>query len=180
MAEELVAGTIVDHPKFGKGVVANVSLTSYEVYFEIGGKYEFSKAYDELTVLSRPDQTEDRDDRFSIKEIEELITYVLDKYNALPARVLLGKKWQGGTLILQPPVGSLKPKDIPIEIFFHKIVMLRDRLRVLEQKINSSKVLTDEEKVDWQQYITAIYGSLTTFNILFEDRDDYFIGNTAK
>jgi len=79
-------------------------------------------------------------------------------------------------MLLQPANLSVKPKEIPIESFFHKIVMLRDRLRVLEQNINSHAVLTDEEKVNMQQYITRIYGSLTTFNILFADKDHYFVG----
>ena len=108
------------------------------------------------------------------------MTYILDKYGALNAVVELGEKWHGGTMLLQPANKELKPKEIPIEDFFHKIVMLRDRLRVLEQNINSHKVLTDEEKVDLQQYITRIYGSLTTFNILFADKEDYFVGMKSK
>lgn len=88
----------------------------------------------------------------------------------------LGDKWTGGKLILQPPSSSMATKEIPIELFFHKIVMLRDRLRVLEQNINAHKVLKDEEKIHLQQYITKIYGTLTTFNVLFKDKTDYFIG----
>ena len=73
----------------------------------------------------------------------------------------------------------LKPKEVPVTDFFHKIVMLRDRLRVLEQNINSSKSLSDEEKVNMQQYITRCYGSLTTFNVLFRDKEDWFVGEKS-
>ena len=81
-------------------------------------------------------------------------------------------------MILQPDDDSLKPKEIPIETFFHKIVMVRDRLRVMEQRINSSD-LNDEEKVNLQQYITRIYGSLTTFNVLFKHKEDSFVGEKS-
>ena len=91
--------------------------------------------------------------------------------------VKLGDKWIGGTMLLQPKDASLKPKEIPIDIFFHKIVMARDRLRVLEQNINSHKNLTDEEKINLQQYITRIYGSFTTFNVLFKNKEHWFIGD---
>ncbi|MFW5831303.1 MAG: hypothetical protein ACOCVA_03575, partial [Prolixibacteraceae bacterium] len=99
-----------------------------------------------------------------------------DKYNALNEVVPLGEKWKGGKMLLKPANPELTAKEIPVESFFHKIVMLRDRLRVLEQNINSHKVLTDEEKINLQQYITRIYGSLTTFNVLFAEKEHYFKG----
>lgn len=82
-------------------------------------------------------------------------------------------------MILQPADRQLKPKEIPVETFFHKIVMVRDRIRVMEQRINSSE-LSDEEKVNLQQYISRIYGSLTTFNVLFAEKDDYFTGDSKS
>jgi hypothetical protein len=94
--------------------------------------------------------------------------------------VPLGDKWIGGTLLLQPKDNSLKPKEVPIEIFFHKIVMLRDRLRVMEQQINAHKQLSDEDKVNLQQYLTRIYGTLTTFNVLFRNKEHYFVGDKAE
>lgn len=111
------------------------------------------------------------------EKIREIVKDVLNEELPLKwAEMELGEKWSGGEIILKPKEVNLKPKHIPIEIFFHKIVMIRDRLRVLEQKINSSKKLTDEEKIDIQQYITRIYGSLTTFNLLFKRKSSYFIG----
>ena len=86
----------------------------------------------------------------------------------------LGNRWQGGELVLKPGASDTQPKTVPIESFFHKIVMVRDKLRVLEAKLNAHSGLSDEEKVQLQSYVTACYGSLTTFNVLFARRDDGF------
>ena len=75
---------------------------------------------------------------------------------------------------MQPAERSLQSKEVPLETFFHKIVMIRNNLRVLAQKVNRSNKLSDADKVDLQQYITRCYGSLTTFNILFKNKDDQF------
>ena len=88
--------------------------------------------------------------------------------------VELGSRWADGSLILEPADPDQKPTVVPIETFWNKIVMVRDRLRVLEQKINSHDKLSNAEKVEMQQYISRCYGSLTTFNILFKNRDDRF------
>lgn len=177
--EELTVGTRVEHPNYGEGIISKNKLAAYEIFFERGGKVEITKRNTELTVLEKNEDAPPRTG-LTLAEIEKTIRYVLDEYGALNAVVPLGDRWKEGTMILQPANPDLKPKEIPIEVFFHKIVMLRDRLRVLEQNINSHKVLTDEEKVNIQQYITRIYGSLTTFNILFADKEDYFTGTKSK
>jgi len=107
--------------------------------------------------------------------MEETLRRVLREELGLPEIRLLDR-WKGGTVVIRPGREGQKPKEIPIDDLFHKIVMLRDRLRVLEQKINAHAVLSDAEKVDLQQYITRVYGTLTTFNVLFADRDDWFVG----
>lgn len=172
--EELAIGTRVDHPRYGEGIVSKNNLTAYEIFFEHGGKIEITKRNTDLTVIERNEAAPKSG--ISISEIEEVMSFVLDKYAGLTEVIPLGEKWIGGTMSLQPANTELKPKEIPIEAFFHKIVMLRDRLRVLEQSINSHKVLSDEEKVHIQQYITRIYGSLTTFNILFAEKKHFFVG----
>ncbi|MEZ5106355.1 MAG: hypothetical protein R2757_17770 [Draconibacterium sp.] len=176
--EELTVGTRVDHPRYGEGIVSKNNLTAYEIFFERGGKMEITKRNTDLTVLKKNEDAPKTG--LSVKDFEKVMTYVLDQYASLNEVVPLGEKWQGGTMVLKPANSSLQPKEIPIETFFHKIVMLRDRLRVLEQNINSHNVLTDEEKIDLQQYITRIYGSLTTFNILFSEKEHYFVGQKSK
>ena len=92
------------------------------------------------------------------------------------ADVELGGRWQGGEVILKPGKEGTAEKRIPIESLFAKIISIRDKLRVLEQKINSNGKLTTEEKVQMQQYVTGCYGSLTTFNVLFANKPDHFVG----
>jgi len=90
--------------------------------------------------------------------------------------VELGDRWNDGELVLVPGKEGTQEKRIPIDVFFKKIVMVRDKLRVLEQKVNGNKNLSDEEKVQLQQYITGCYGSLTSFNVLFKRKEDQFAG----
>ncbi len=168
-------GTRIEHEKYGEGIISENNAMTYKIIFVRGGEIEFSKLNVELNVLERA-ETDDDQPKLNIREVERMLTHVLAKYNGIEYKAELGKKWQGGTMILQPADKELKPKDMPIETFFHKIVMMRDRLRVLEQNINSSGSLTAEEKVNLQQYISRIYGSMTSFNILFEDKEDYFVG----
>lgn len=179
MANDFPIGTRIDHDLYGEGIVATVHLTTYDIYFARGGKISISKNSDELNLIEKGEINQPVIS-LDLKEFENIFTKVLDKFGLLTKNIELGDKWEGGKLILQPGKAGLQNKEIPIESFFHKIVMVRDKLRVLEQNINSSEKLSDEEKVNLQQYITRIYGSLTTFNILFENKDDYFVGASGK
>ena len=104
---------------------------------------------------------------------------ILKKWSDISEIVPIGDKWKGGKMILDPGQAGLASKEIPIDTFFHKIIMVRDRVRVMEQKINASN-LEEIEKVELQQYITRIYGSLTTFNVLFKSNSDFFVGEKSK
>ena len=174
--ENLKVGTRVSHPKYGEGIISQHNALSYKIIFVRGGEVEFSKLNLQLEVVAENEDGDEKRPEMTISDIEKMLKHILNKYNGLENRVELGKRWIGGTMVLQPANQDLKPKEMPIETFFHKIVMMRDRLRVLEQNINSSDSLTDEEKVNLQQYITRIYGSMTSFNILFENKEDYFVG----
>jgi hypothetical protein len=176
--EELAVGTRVDHPRYGQGIISKSYLTIYEIFFERGGKMELTKYNTDIKVIAEPENKPRTG--LTLAEVEEAITFVLNKYQAISQIVKIGDKWKGGNLIMKPANSELQPKEVPIETFFHKIVMVRDRLRVLEQNINSHPTLTDEEKVEMQQYITRAYGSLTTFNILFAEKEDYFVGQKTK
>ncbi|MFZ1717384.1 MAG: hypothetical protein WAT88_18930, partial [Saprospiraceae bacterium] len=113
-------------------------------------------------------------------EAEKSLIRILKQWSDITSVTEIADRWDDGIMILKSSDAGLKPKEIPIEAFFHKIVMVRDRLRVLEQKVNAHPKLTDADKVDMQQYITRIYGSLTTFNILFKRKEDNFIGEKSE
>ena len=176
---DLSVGTRIDHPKYGEGIVSRNTQMTYKVIFVRGGEIEFIKSNFEADVLEENEEMPVKEPRLNVKEFEKALKYILDKYNGLEYLVELGSKWEGGTLVLKPGKPGLQPKDLPIETFFHKIVMVRDRLRVLEQNINSHTVLSDADKVNLQQYITRIYGSLTSFNVLFSEKEDYFTGSKS-
>lgn len=110
-----------------------------------------------------------RDVKWAVKEaVDELLSL---------GEVRLASRFEGGMVILKPGKDGTQEKSIPIEVFFHKITMVRDRLRVLEQRINNHPKLNEGDKIEMQQYVTRIYGSLTSFNVLFKEKDDWFIGS---
>lgn len=177
--EELILGigSRVAHPEFGKGVVIQVYNDSYEVTFMDYGTKSIARTFDKLEVL---DYKGSDDDLISFEKVDKVFRKLLRSMSDIQEVLTIGEKWRGGVLIMQPGNRELKPKEMPIDTFFHKIVMLRDRLRVMEQKINASKGLDDQDKVALQQYITRIYGSLTSFNILFADKEDQFRGEKSS
>ncbi len=164
-------GSRVKHPAFGDGVVIGAEVAAYQVCFITYGIRIVSKDYKAWEIIEQIEAN----DKVTFSEAEQSLIKILKAWSDISEVVPLGDKWINGTMILKPGEEGLKSKEVPIDAFFHKIVMVRDRLRVMEQLINASK-LTDEEKVNLQQYITRIYGSLTTFNILFKNKEDYFVG----
>jgi hypothetical protein len=108
---------------------------------------------------------------------EEFAEAIREALREETASAPLAPKWEGGVAVLKPRDPAMQPKEIPLDQLFHKVVMIRDRLRVLEQKINSNGKLSDVEKVDLQSYVTKCYGSLTTFNVLFREERDRFVGD---
>lgn len=147
----------------------------YHQFFS-GGMEEIDRKED----LELVEVLESANNMVSIDEVEDIFYGMMSRYTDATERVYLADKWKGGLMVLEPKDENLSVKEIPIETFFHKIVMVRDRLRVLEQSINSHKVLDDQDKVNMQQYVTRMYGSLTTFNVLFRDKEQHFKGEGKK
>ncbi|RMA57709.1 hypothetical protein [Ulvibacter antarcticus] len=176
MAKILGIGSRINHSEYGKGVVTNVTSTLYWVTFIENG-LETISIDAEFEVI---EATDDDVDTISFYEVEKSLKDILKKWSDVSEIVPLADKWKGGKIILQPKDTSLSDKEIPIDTFFHKIVMLRDRLRVMEQKINANKKMDEQDKIDLQQYITRCYGSLTTFNVLFKSQSQHFKGDSSK
>ncbi|XLS30972.1 hypothetical protein ACJD0Z_09115 [Flavobacteriaceae bacterium M23B6Z8] len=168
-------GSRIDHPEYGKGVVTNVTSIHYWVTFLDHG-LETIAIDDSFEVI---EALEDDVDTVSFYEIEKSLRSILKKWSDVSEVVPLADKFKGGKLILEPENPELKNHEIPIETFFNKIIMVRDRLRVMEQKINSSN-LENSDKIDLQQYISRIYGSLTTFNVLFKNKSETFVGTGKR
>ena len=170
-------GMHVKHPQYGVGVIRGIAEHTVDVVFDDGKRIvdpeasglEAAETQIAVTGLERP----------LVPFVEEIVNRTiaalgLEKPDAVVAE--LGARWQGGKVVLHPADPTLQTKEVPLETFFHKIVMVRNQLRVLEQKINAHEKLSDGEKVEMQQYITRCYGSLTTFNLLFKNKEGQFGG----
>ena len=173
--EGLHIGMKVRHPQYGVGVVKTISEATADIQFDEGRR----------TVAPEPSGLEPAEAQAIIRGLDLPLAQVIQQ--AVEATIqrlglekpesvveLLGVRWHKGRAVLHPADPTLQTKEVPLDIFFHKVVMIRNNLRVLEQKINAHAQLTDGEKVDMQQYITRCYGSLTTFNLLFKEKADQF------
>ena len=169
-------GSRVRHEELGVGVVIQLTTEALVITFVNHGvrEMEHLMADEELEIL---EEAEPIKGLIDLADVEKVLEKILSKFTDEVELSDLGDKWEGGKLIFQPGNPDLKPYELPIDTFFHKIVMVRDRLRVMEQRINSSK-FPDEEKVNLQQYITRIYGSLTSFNVLFTSKNEGFTGSS--
>ena len=173
----LGVGTRLQHTQHGPGVIVGVRLATYLISFINYGIKEIDKTDPKLEEIIPENVTVELE---TTSDVEKSLLKILRLWSDASEIVPLGERWTGGTMILQPADKSQKAKEIPIDIFFHKIVMLRDRVRVMEQQINAHKILSDEDKVNLQQYITRIYGSLTTFNVLFKNKEHWFVGEKGS
>jgi len=167
-------GTRLQHTQYGPGVIVGIRYATYLISFINHGIKEIDKTDEKLDEIIPENVTAEIETH---SDVEKSLLKILRLWGGFSELVPLGDRWKGGMMLLQPADKSQKPKEIPIDIFFHKIVMLRDRLRVMEQQINAHKQLSDVDKVNLQQYITRIYGSLTTFNVLFKNKEQWFIGD---
>jgi len=174
--EALHIGQKVKHPQYGLGVVKAITEHSAEIRFEDAIQRTVApepsglapaEAHAEVGGLSLPLNT-------LIRQTVEATVDALGIEKPQAVVEQLAKRWHGGRLVLHTNDPTLSTKEVELEVFFHKIVMVRNQLRVLEQKINTHEKLTEAEKVEWQQYITRCYGSLTTFNLLFKSKEDHF------
>jgi hypothetical protein len=165
----------VKHPQYGLGTVKALSEHSADIQFS-----DLKR-----TISPETSEVEPAEPRAALaglelplaQFVEQIVGATVDRLGLTrPDEAIqgLGLRWRGGKLVLKPADPSLQPKEVDLEVFFHKLTMMRNNLRVLEQKLNGSETLSAAEKFDWQQYVTRCYGSMTTFNVLFKEKEDQF------
>ena len=172
---ELHLGMRVIHPQYGEGLVKSINEYAAEILFSDGRKPVDPEASD---LLPAEAQAQLQGLTLPLERlIRQTVEAVADRFGVEKPEAAvheLAARWRGGRLVLHSADPALQSKEVELEVFFHKIVMVRNQLRVLEQKINGSESLSSAEKFDWQQYLTRCYGSLTTFNLLFKEKEQAF------
>jgi hypothetical protein len=173
--DALHIGMKVLHPRYGVGVVRSVTEHTAEISFDDAPR-TIAPNSSELTSAEPVSTLTDQQVPLEslIRQTAQAMVEALGLQKEDGIVEGLANRWQNGTLVLQSADNSLQAKEVPLETFFHKIVMIRNNLRVLEQKVNASDKLSDADKFEMQQYITRCYGSLTTFNVLFKNKEDQF------
>lgn len=173
--EALHIGMKVRHPQYGEGTVKTIGEHTAEIKFDQIVR----------TVSPETSDLQPAEAQVAVTGLNQSLSlFVADTARAVLAELGLEKpdadveqlaaRWFKGRMVLHPSDSSLQAKEVPLDVFFHKIVMMRNNFRVLEQKINAHPKLDDAEKIEMQQYITRCYGSMTTFNILFRRKEDQF------
>jgi hypothetical protein len=162
-------GSVVRHAHFGSGRVMSYDGDAYVILFRGGETRHVAFGFPDLRVETAAGDPD-------VDRIKQAVREVLGDHGWLDVDLELGRRWVGGTLRLIPGKEGAQPKDVPLEVFFKKIIGIRDRLRVLEQKLNSHPALAPEEKLELQGYISRCYGSLTSFNALFGAVESQFKG----
>ncbi|HQW86660.1 MAG TPA: hypothetical protein PLH93_05715 [Flavobacteriales bacterium] len=175
---DISIGARVKHPTMGVGVVYDIDPRTVHVFFREHGEQPISRSFEGLVTIAPG--VEIGAAELDMDSVKDALRAVLREADMPQRPVHLARRWQKGMLEMKSADPSIKSKEVPIEDFFHKIVMIRDRFRVLEQKINAHTGLSEQDKVEMQQYITRCYGTLTTFNVLFEDKEDHFVGQKGE
>ena len=175
---DISIGARVKHPTLGVGVVYEMDPRTVHIFFREHGEQPISRSFEGLVTIAPG--VEIGQEPLDIEHVKDALREVLEELQTPQRPVSMARRYEGGVMELRPKDPALKSKEVPVDDFFHKIVMIRDRFRVLEQKINAHAALSEADKVELQQYITRCYGSLTTFNILFEDKEDHFVGQKGE
>ncbi|PIX46391.1 MAG: hypothetical protein COZ06_04600 [Armatimonadetes bacterium CG_4_10_14_3_um_filter_66_18] len=172
--QRLPVGALVTHPSFGSGQIVGHDPDKYVILFKSHGTKFIAYSYDGLVVEGRLAAAELEPDR-----IKAALREVLGEYGWIETDREMDQRWAGGTLVLRPGREGTQEKEIPLEVFFKKIIGVREKLRVLEQRLNNHPSLSPEDKLEFEGYLTRCYGSLTTFNVLFADKERQFRGQSG-